>query len=364
MKWFITNCLPTCRYLSPANKLFSMRFPIPSVLIIVPTLVLIAAACTTYPKAPFSAGEVPTAPNYSQDRSWAALPWREDAADRTPDGLNDGQADAKVDVFFLHPTTYTGKKRNQDDWNGPVKDDDLNESTSETSIQFQASLFNGTCRVFAPYYRQAHLHAYYSEDTLSARRAFDVAYNDVRKAFSYYLANHNRGRPIVIAAHSQGTTHATRLLREFFDGKPLAERLVAAYVIGIKVREDAFKQLTPCRDSTDLGCYVAWRTFERGVEPAAEEGVVVVNPLLWTTEETYAPAELNRGAVLKPFRKVRPGASDAQVHGPILWASKPKFFGNFVLTTENYHAGDFNIYYLNVRENVALRAEKFLQQNP
>jgi hypothetical protein len=118
------------------------------------------------------------------------------------------------------------------------------------------------------------------------------------------------------------------------------------------------------QDSTDLNCYTAWRTFKRGYEPKqTNPAVVVTNPLLWTLEDTYAPATLNDGAVIRPFEKLRPEAADAQVYGPILWASKPKFPGSWLLMTKNYHIGDMNIYYQNIRENVALRIETYLEQN-
>jgi len=320
--------------------------------------------CNVHPREPFSAALVPTAPDYSQDRYWAALPWKQDAADKTPDGLTNEQASAKVDVFFLHPTTYTGK-RGDKLWNGSVKDPELNERTDNSPIQYQASIFNGSGRVFAPYYRQAHLYAYFTEDSLSAQRAFDLAYDDVRKAFRYYLANHNQNRPIVIASHSQGTTHAVRLLKEFFDDKPLSNQLVAAYIVGIPVLSTAFTVLEPCQDSTDLNCYTAWRTYKRGYEPKqTNPAVVVTNPLLWTLEDTYAPADLNDGAIIRPFEKLRPAAADAQVSGPVLWASKPKFPGSWLLMTKNYHVGDMNIYYQNIRENVALRIATYLGQHP
>lgn len=320
---------------------------------------LLLGSCRVHPKQAFAASDVTAAPDYSQDRFWAALPWINDAADMTPDGLINQQGNAKADVFFLHPTTYVGKS-GEKLWNGPVRDAKVNERTQEGTIQYQASIFNGVARVFAPYYRQAHLHAYFTEDTLSAKRAFDLAYGDIRQAFQHYLKTHNRGRPIIIASHSQGTTHAIRLLQEFFDGKKLKEQLVAAYIVGIKVEQDNFNNLVPCRDSTDIGCYMAWRSFKRGFEPEVQETAVVTNPLLWTTEETKAPAELNKGAILLPFRKVIPAAASAQVYGPILWVSKPKFRGSWLLRGNNYHAGDFNIFYLNVRENAELRTDVFL----
>ena len=90
--------------------------------------------------------------------------------------------------------------------------------------------------------------------------------------------------------------------------------------------------------------------------------MVVTNPLIWTLEDTYAPANLNEGAVIRPFDKLRPAAADAQVHGPVLWASKPKFPGSWLMMTKNYHIGDMNIYYQNIRENVALRVAEYLAQ--
>ncbi|MEZ4985066.1 MAG: DUF3089 domain-containing protein [Saprospiraceae bacterium] len=319
--------------------------------------------CAVHPRQPFDSALVPPVPDYAQDRYWAALPWQQDAADLLPDGLKDAQKEAAVDVFFLHPTTYIGK-RGDKRWNGPVKDEALNQRTSDSPIQYQASIFNAAGRVFAPYYRQAHLQAYFTKDTLSARRAFELAYGDVRKAFSHYLANHNQGRPIIIAAHSQGTTHAIRLLKEFFDGKELAGRLVAAYIVGIPVFEDAFEQLRPCNDSSDTGCYVAWRTFKKGYEPKiTAPGVVVTNPLIWTQTDEYAPASANEGAVIRPFETVIPQAADAQVHGSILWASKPRFPGSWLLVKKNYHVGDFNIFYMNVRKNAILRSENWLRKH-
>lgn len=336
--------------------------PVKNTFVVTVAALFVLGSCSVHPRQPFSAEQVPAAPNYSQDRYWAALPWQTDAADQTPDGLVDQQSEAAVDVFFLHPTTYIGKS-GEKWWNGSVKDEKLNERTLDSPIKFQASIFNGTCRVFAPFYRQAHLHSYFTEDTLSARRAFDLAYGDVRRAFSYYLANHNQGRPIVIASHSQGTTHAIRLLQEFFDGKELQAQLVAAYIVGIPVLSGSFNTLQACTDSTSTGCYISWRTYKRGFEPKqTAPDIVVNNPLSWTlNDDVRITKEENTGAVLRPFERVIPAASDAQVYGPVLWASKPKFPGSWLLMGKNYHIGDMNIYYMNIRENVALRVGQYLQ---
>jgi hypothetical protein len=322
-----------------------------------------AMACAVLPKG--EAGDPMThqTPDYANPMSWAALPDREDEADKTPDGLQDMQQTAEADVFFLHPTTYTGA-RGQKNWNAPTDQDRLNQKTDATSIRYQASIFNGAGRVFAPRYQQAHLHAYYAKGPakIQAEKAFEIAYQDVRAAFDYYLKHFHNGRPIVIAAHSQGTTHAKRLLRDYFDGQPLQNRLVAAYLVGIPVEKSFFPHLKPCESETETGCYVSWRSFRSGYLPKSHQAgndIVATNPLLWTTSDDYAAAALNTGAVLWKFEKLLPGFADAKVNDGLLWVTKPRFPGSIFFTRRNYHVGDLNFYYTNVRENAMLRVRRF-----
>lgn len=323
-------------------------------------------SCRTLPQGSYDVARVPPAPDYEHPDNWAALPTRADAADLLPaDTLVDRQENAPVDVFFLHPTSYTGK-RGDKNWNAAVNNEAVNERTDEGAIRFQATIFNGIGKVYAPRYRQGHLHLYYSKDTTSARKALNLAYEDVRRAFLYYWEHYNQGRPLILAAHSQGTNHAERLLREFFDGQDRQEQLVAAYLVGMPIRQNAFTGIPPCETPGQTQCFVSWRTFKRGFDPEDiphGQEIVVTNPLLWSMESTYAPDSLNKGAVLNPFDRIYPEASDAQTHQGILWASKPRFKGSFFLWGKNYHIGDYNIYYLNVRENVKLRANKYLNQN-
>ncbi len=189
----------------------------------------------------------------------------------------------------------------------------------------------------------------------------------MRNAFIHYLKNYNNGRPIIIASHSQGTSHAGKLLREFFQGELLQKQLVCAYIIGLPVFANYFIQLEPCKDSTATGCFVSWRTFEDGYEaPFIKEEKLkayVINPLTWTMNTTLAPASLNKGGILRNFNKVIPGLVHAQIHENILWVNKPKFFGNIFLKTKNYHIADYNLFYDNIRENVGTRIRSFLRKN-
>lgn len=305
-------------------------------------------------------------PDYALTQNWASLPEKKDPADLTPTPqLADNQQNAKVDVFFLHPTTHKGNKR-KILWNAPIDNEKINQVTDEGTIQYQASLFNGAGRIYAPRYRQAHLQAYFTTDRTRAQQAFDLAYSDVKLAFEYYLNHYNQGRPIIIASHSQGTTHALRLIREYFDGKPLAEKLVAAYLVGMPVSANDFVQIPPCETPEQTACFCSWRTYRTGYFPKArsqKKDIVATNPLSWILkEDTYAPNTLNQGAVLTNFNKVRPKLSDAQVHDGLVWITKPRFPWSFLIRSPNYHIGDFNLFYINVRNNAILRVESYLNR--
>ena len=310
-------------------------------------------------------------PDYAKMEYWAAHPDKTDAADRIPgDSLLNMQRTSDTDVFFLHPTTYTkGKpKSGKRKWNGSVQDEDLNTKTEESTILHQASIFNGVGKVYAPFYRQAHLHTYHTKDKKAAKKAFDLAYQDIKMAFEYFLKYENEGRPIIIAAHSQGTTHGKRLLKDFFDtDTELRARLVAAYIVGIPVLKNEFDNIPVCESPGQIGCFCTWRTFKEGHYPknrALGDSIAVVNPLSWNTSGEKVDKSRNKGSVLAKFEKgTVANVVGAQINNGILWVEKPKFPGSFLLTTKNYHIADFNFFYLSVRENSIYRVEQFNQKH-
>ena len=306
------------------------------------------------------------APDYSKLENWAAHPAKLDSADLVPDPLFSDQQDvAPADVFFIHPTTYTGD-RGQRFWNAPIRDTELNKKTDRSTIRHQASIFNHVGRIYAPRYRQAHLHAFFTKkDTDKAKEAFEIAYRDIRSSFQYFLEHHHQNRPIIIAAHSQGSMHGKRLLKEYFEGTPLFEKLVVAYLVGWAIPSDYFKSIPVCADSMQTHCLCTWRTYRKGHVPRRfnDTSTVVVNPLNWSiTKQVVAPRELNEGAILRKYNKgPLPHITDAQIHGGILWASRPKFPGSFLLIRKNYHVADYNFYWVNVRKNAKSRLHSFIR---
>ena len=309
-------------------------------------------------------------PDYSQLQFWAAHPDKKDPSDSIPKPLlKNYNPSNKVDVFFIHPTSYLDSTK-PSGWNASLKDVKLNIYTDFSSILNQASIFNEVGRVYAPRYRQAHIASYTpsnSADTTKALAAFELAYQDVKASFEYYLAHYNNDRPIIIASHSQGSTHSKRLLKEFFDGQPLSKKLVAAYVVGMAIDPGDYRQLKACDSPSETGCICAWRTYLQDHVPTFVQKEkfrsIVTNPLSWDKLKTVVDRKENKGSVLLSFNKVVPKVADAINHDGLLWTGHPHFLGSFLYQTDNYHIADFNFYYLSIRENAALRARNFLNNN-
>ena len=69
--------------------------------------------------------------------------------------------------------------------------------------------------IYSPIYRQMHIHGY--KDNANGIKAFDVAYQDVEKAFIHYLKKlFYKGNRIVLAGHSQGTHLLQKIIYRLF----------------------------------------------------------------------------------------------------------------------------------------------------
>jgi hypothetical protein len=107
------------------------------------------------PETPFDKTPLPLAPDYSQEKYWAALPNKKDGADWVPvnSGFTDEQANAPVDVFFIYPTAaFYG-----DYWVAGF-DNWLHLAAVDYGIlPQQASAFNATGKIYAPRYRSIRM---------------------------------------------------------------------------------------------------------------------------------------------------------------------------------------------------------------
>ncbi len=328
------------------------------------------------PFVSFDAATAPPAPNYAEDTAWAALPGQPNNALQRPPGVA-GRTDPAppgMDVFFVPPTTFFGRGN----WNARFDEDGLTRRLLEDGVlRHQASVFNECCRIFVPRYRQATFYAFLGRGG-DEEAALDLAYRDVERAFDEFIARRNDGRPFILAGHSQGSLHGMRLLQERIAGTPLARRMVAAYLVGYSIPSDLGLPggIAPCRAATDTHCYISWNSVAPGkgrnwrqssiiwldhhYQPIGGRRLTCMNPLSWQLDGS-APAEADRGSIPfgqpgAPIAAPMPHATGANCVDGVLEVTPPGDAGfNFGTFGGLYHLYDYNLFYLNLRDNLAAR---------
>ena len=184
----------------------------------------------------FEENTPPEKPTYENVEDWLVHP-QKDQKDYPFLDKNNGLM--RADVFFIVPTLFTDKRNKN--WNSDVYDNDFANTMMESTIKYQSTAWLDSGNLYSPNYRQAHFKVF---DEFrwenGGKRAFELAYEDIKRSFEVYLQKYNEGRPIIIAGHSQGSGHAIRLLQDFFDGKKLKSKLIAAYLPGTRVTSNDF----------------------------------------------------------------------------------------------------------------------------
>lgn len=265
----------------------------------------------------------PAANDYSKDEAWLCRPGRSDACDIdmsatvvNADGSYQRETwatnpKAAVDCFYVYPTVSADTTPNSDMVPGPEE---------SYVVQRQLARFGKVCRIFAPLYRQITipaLRALTSGQQVAVDR--ELAYRDVKDAWTHYLKHDNGGRGVILYGHSQGSGVLKRLIAEEIDGKPVQAKVVSAMLIGSNILVPKgkgvggdFKAMPLCRAKDQTGCVVTYvsfresapppansrfgRTTQAGMEvacvnPAAPGGSAVMSPVFGTTRmhPTAAP---------------------------------------------------------------------------
>ena len=297
--------------------------------------------------------------DYSETSNWAVH------INNTPKVLlpylNDSSNFSKADVFYVYPTLFLDKKDER--WNISMDDSLFKKKILDNAIRFQASAWVECGRMFVPFYRQAHIRSYRNLEN-GGRKALLYAYEDVKAAFQYYLENFNNGKPIILAGHSQGSTHLTLLLKDFFDEKPLQKQLIAAYLPGIGLKKNEFKTIPLMTSPTETGGFVSWNTFKRKVNQEKFElwykGKAVINPVTWNTDKV-AERRKHRGFLFSNDKIYSQSFSTHVIDGAI-WISTPHFpYRSLAWTMDDYHVGDVNLFWEDVKHNAKLRLSEYLK---
>jgi hypothetical protein len=335
----------------------------------------------TKPSHGWEAARKAPPPDYSDMSNWAAHPGKDSKALMAPDGTKVATEDPGADVFFIHPTGYM----HNGDWNSPMANGTRTEENTDWMLANQASVFSSCCAIYAPRYRQASIYRFLAAPPDIAGKAMDLAYSDVVRAFESFLIRRGAPeRPFLIAAHSQGTMHGMRLLREHIDGKPIAAQMVAAYLIGgrsTNAEAAALRSVPVCDAPDQTGCFLHYAAFGPGAEPGTDlADLVCVNPLSWRRDGVQEPAGKHLGGVPASgrfqfafFTDAATGVSFPPLGAPatrlttarcergllILSDQTSGPFKRLILDGANYHGLDYPVFHMDLRANVAVRIAAF-----
>ena len=333
------------------------------------------------PTAKFEEVPMPAGPTYRDPAMWIARPdIPGNPALWLPTGFTPPPRPVppRASVFFIHPTSFLDRTQ----WNAPVDHED-SQRRARLFVQHQASVFNGVGEIWAPKYRQATFGAFLTNKE-DAEKALDFAYKDVLAAFDAFLGQAPEDRPIILAGHSQGSMHLTRLLRERIAGKPVARRIAAAYVVGWPVSTTADLELLglpACETPGQPGCILSWQSFGEPADPemvtdvydasVAPSGkprggspMLCVNPLTGTINGE-APASANLGTLVPNTALTEadlvPGAVPARcdVRGFLLIGEDRLNLPPYVLPGNNYHVFDYALFWANLRADAEARLNSF-----
>ncbi|MEO5641668.1 MAG: DUF3089 domain-containing protein [Sphingomicrobium sp.] len=325
------------------------------------------------PQGHFAAPPVRSGPDYATDSGWLAKPGLpDDLSLWLPAGVTASTEPRRAALFYVHPTTYLERAK----WNAATDEGGDTAMRDSLFTRTQSSAFADVGEIWAPRYRQAAFGAFLLKSD-DATKALDLAYGDVLAAFDAFLAAQPSDKPIIVAGHSQGALHLSRLLVDRRD--MLKGRLVAAYVVGwpLSMKADLPAMgLQPCTRPDDTGCLLSWMSFgepananmilkdwagTKGANGAvrAQADLVCVNPLTGT-QGGAATMDKNPGTLLPDASfstaTLLTGAVGARCdEGLLKIGGAIPAMGPYVLPGNNYHVYDYALFWSAIRVDVAKR---------
>lgn len=283
--------------------------------------------------------------------------------------------DKEADLFFICPTVYGGS----DTSFNMAFDDEETKASFLGATNMEIGIYDSDCRIYAPYYRQVGLNVYTMEAS-EREQYLEIAYEDVKASFEYYLDNFNAGRPIVLAGFSQGADMCIRLLKDCFAEEATHDLLVACYAIGWSVTQeeiDEYPHLAFAEGEDDTGVIISFNSEAEDIDDSLTipkgTKTLAINPLNWQTDGTVADKSLNKGACFTNYDgdivteiANLTGAYIDDVRGALKVTDvTPQEYpaGLSIFEDGIYHLYDYQFFYRNLQENVQKRINAYINAN-
>lgn len=291
-------------------------------------------------------------PDYSKENCWL---FKEDN-------------NTAFDVFYVYPTFFNGAAGAvMDIYNTRLKPILISNVKKNTGIFQNAS-------IYAPLYRQASFKTLFLSDE-ETNKALATPYQDILDAFDYFDKNISKGRPFILAGHSQGARMIANLLKCRFSSSALQKRLIAAYLQGycLTYKEvEEFSHIKPAQQAADTGVVITYNTQSPDVTqtPIFTGKAVCINPLNWTTSKEVAARQLHEGAVFfdryaNPVRTIQNFTSAYIDDNGFLITpdAEEETYSSGIFQKGIFHIYDYDFFYINLRRNATLRIQKYFSSS-
>jgi hypothetical protein len=280
-----------------------------------------------------------------------------------------------ADVFFLYPTSWRAA-------HGEYPICGINNADmrhwADYYLKTRASAFETAGNIYAPFYRQLDAAFVVAKQPPDMIGLFGgVPLTDVIAAFDYYIENYNKGKPFILAAHSQGSMVMLGVIALHLRDRPdVYKRMIAAYLIGVPLPEtvyELFPHIKPAQNADDLGVVISYNTNSPNVDghsPFSYPASVLINPVSWVTDDSYAPKEASKGGIIVnddgTFERA-PNLADAKIDhttGTLVSGVDREKFSSGAASRGYFplgvlHENDIPLYYYDLRANAENRVEKW-----
>lgn len=286
---------------------------------------------------------------------------------------NPDKADARVDVIFINGTVL----------DEPDQNNGISNICNKMKLEFingyagGADVFDDATRMYVPFYRQIALFHILanakSQADLPNMMKNSEALEDIKAFMKYYFDNCNDGRPFIIAGLSQGGAAVQLVMEEFFgeeENKHHLYNMIAAYSIAYGVDRKWLSNLDYlkyAKGSADTGVIISWLTEgtgEKGFDvliPEPPSDSMIINPINWRTDETYASASDNLGTYVNG-EVVSPGLYNLQLdvnRGCLICDNNTDYLPEGLFGGKSLHMHEIDQVYVSIQSNMHERIDSF-----
>lgn len=290
---------------------------------------------------------------------------------------NPDKAGTQVDVIFINGTVID--EANQK--NGIAFICEKMKSEFRNGYSGNADVFDDGVRMYIPYYRQiALLHILThsnSQTSLPEMMKNSEAAEDIMAFMDYYFQKCNDGRPFIIAGLSQGGAAVQIVLEKYFGEKEhrkYLQNMIAAYSIAYGVDKNWLTQLEYVKFAegpTDTGVLISWITEGVGKKdfdlliPHNPDDSLIINPINWKTDDTYASANENLGTFVNG-KIITPGIYSLQLdpkRGCLICENNTDYLPEGLFGGKSLHMHEIDQAYGSIRKNMHDRIDSFFSKH-